>query len=178
MQISDIETGADRPKENVIADVQKAIAGLDYQIIDQNFKKPWGAYFTFAERHAEDFINRFFADYNFPSWVRNHDMNPKFLLVAPNKEFSWQYHKERGEVWKVVKGPIQAFLSENDKLPDPVILLQGETTEAKPNTRHRIGALDAWALIAEIWVHAKEDKPSTEADIVRLEDDYGRAQSK
>ena len=49
---------------------------------------------------------------------------------------------------------------------DQIIIEQGE--------RHRLIGLDDHCLVAEIWQHTDAENPSDEADIVRVQDDFGR----
>ena len=50
----------------------------------------------------------------------------------------------------------------------------GDVIQLKQGERHRLVGLDGWGIIAEIWRHTDEAKPSDEEDIVRVQDDFGR----
>ena len=52
--------------------------------------------------------------------------------------------------------------------------MKGDQIEIKKEERHRIVGLDAYALVAEIWIHTDKENPSNEEDIVRVQDDFDR----
>src|SRR3989344_4186525 len=154
MNTSDINNSPNRPKVDIIADIKSAISQLGYVVEDENTDKPWGAYFRFKNDNAEDFISRFFKDFNFPNWAKNQKLAPKFLLVAPTLRLSWQYHHRRGELWKTLKGPVNVYLSDTDDLPEkPKTLQNGEFIEIGTSKRHRLAGARNWGIVAEIWVH-------------------------
>jgi hypothetical protein len=62
-----------------------------------------------------------------------------------------------------------------DTLPEPIHAKPGEVVQFDKLERHRGAAPDdGYVIVAEIWQHTDPKHPSDEADIVRLEDDYGR----
>jgi mannose-6-phosphate isomerase-like protein (cupin superfamily) len=175
MNIENINNSPTRPKAKFIADIRNAAADLGYEIVDEDLTRPWGAFFRFNEKHTKDFINTFFQGYELPAWVQDQKLYPKFLLVAPNKRLSWQYHTKRGEIWNIPLGPVKVYTSQTDEQPKtPITLEQGEFSEATAGTRHRLAGSDNWGVIAEIWVHTDQKSPSDENDIIRLQDDFGR----
>jgi hypothetical protein len=60
-----------------------------------------------------------------------------------------------------VEGEVQSYAPGGQ-----ITLRQGE--------RHRLVGLAGWGVVAEIWQHTDAGKPSDEADIVRVQDDFGR----
>ncbi|MEI6237897.1 MAG: phosphoheptose isomerase, partial [Candidatus Saccharibacteria bacterium] len=50
----------------------------------------------------------------------------------------------------------------------------GELVSFDKQVRHRLIGLDGWGIVAEIWKHEDTHELSTEDDIVRLKDDFGR----
>ena len=102
---------------------------------------------------------------NFERFTLNENSTVKILTIRPKKKNSLQYHRERKEFWKVLEG-------------NPKLTIGGRTVRAKPNdefvirkkTRHRIEAGTKRVKILEI-SFGKFD----EEDVVRLEDDFGRA---
>ena len=102
---------------------------------------------------------------NFERFTLNENSTVKILTISPKKKNSLQYHRERKEFWKVLEG-------------NPKLTIGGRTMMAKPNdefvvgkkTRHRIEAGTKKVKILEI-SFGKFD----EEDVVRLEDDFGRA---
>lgn len=140
---------------------------VDYIDLD----KPWGAYFALQESDTKKFAKLFFNNLTLDF---SHPLKPKFLIVAPHKRLSWQYHHRRSELWKVLIGPIAISLSSNDYETAPKTYDCNELIHIPILTRHRLIGLNNWALVAEIWEHEQIDNPSTEEDIVRLQDDFSR----
>ena len=67
------------------------------------------------------------------------------------------------------------YASPPDAQPaQPTITPIGATVHISRTTRHRLEGIDDWAVVAEIWSHTDPAKPSDEADIHRLADDFGR----
>jgi mannose-6-phosphate isomerase len=109
--------------------------------------RPWGRFEKFHE--------------NEPSTV-------KLIYINPHARLSLQYHKERWEFWKIIKGTAKVEL--DDKF---FILNEGENIVIPKNTKHRVNADKNQCIILEI-SYGRFD----ENDIVRLEDDYRRTVSK
>jgi mannose-6-phosphate isomerase-like protein (cupin superfamily) len=106
-------------------------------------KRPWG----YFER----------LSLNEPSTV-------KLVHVQPRKRLSLQYHNNRDEFWKVIRGPAEVRTEDNVRL-----LIENESVMIPRKTIHRLGALDAPVTILEISYGLFD-----EADIVRLQDDFSR----
>lgn len=145
--------------------------GLQIQEVDND--RPWGGEFIFSDSALEAFAKAFMPNLYLGKY-NGRLAQPKFLFIAPHKRFSWQYHYRRGELWRVVEGPVGLIVSKNDEQPAPKILQVGETVELESMTRHRLSGLENWAIVAELWLHADLAEPSNEEDIVRVEDDFGR----
>lgn len=106
-------------------------------------KRPWG--------HFERFT------LNEPSTV-------KLIYVDKDKRLSLQYHNNRSEFWKIVKGPVKVQIGEEIKT-----LNTGETIAVPRRANHRLIGAGTDAIILEI-----STGDFDENDIVRLEDDYKR----
>jgi mannose-1-phosphate guanylyltransferase len=100
----------------------------------------------------------------FEKFHENQLCTVKLIYIKANSRLSLQYHKERWEFWKVMKGTAQ-------------VELDGEISEIKEEenivipkgVKHRVKALNNNCVILEI-SYGKFD----ENDIVRIEDDYKR----
>jgi mannose-6-phosphate isomerase len=136
-------------------------------------KRPWGGEFLFGNDQLKDFAKAFMPGFILAKYG-GRLTQPKFLFLAPGKRFSWQYHHRRGELWTVVEGPVGVLLSQTDEQPPVKQLQTGDIVELMPLTRHRLTGLENWSIVAELWLHTNTAKPSDEADLVRVEDDYGR----
>lgn len=172
----DLQLPDNPTKESAIQAVQDYIDEHGFSIIDTDFDKPWGAYFSLGPDAEEEFIKIFFPTVSLEEiYMYGQNLRPKFLIVSPNEQLSWQYHDRRAELWTVIAGPVGVLVSNTDEKPlSPTILDKGSTVTHNAHIRHRLIGLDSWGLVAEIWQHTDANNPSEEADIVRLEDNYGR----
>jgi mannose-6-phosphate isomerase len=103
----------------------------------------------------------------FEQFVHNETCSVKLLYVKASSRLSLQYHKQRNEFWRVIRGPVgiqieDKMLTGND----------GDEFEIPAGTKHRLQGLDTDGVILEIsFGNFNED------DIVRLEDDFGRTKN-
>ena len=91
----------------------------------------------------------------------------KKLVISPKKRFSLQFHTKRTETWTIIKGILEISIGENKKT-----YTYGETISVPVGTKHRIenkGNEPAEIIEVQTGTYFGED------DIVRLEDDFGRA---
>ncbi|AFV24580.1 mannose-1-phosphate guanylyltransferase (GDP) [Methanolobus psychrophilus R15] len=91
----------------------------------------------------------------------------KNIAVLPGKKLSLQLHHHRSEHWVVVKG---MACVENDG--QKFFLRQGESTFIKAGSKHRLsnsGRLPLEIIEVQLGEYVEED------DIVRFDDEYGRA---
>ncbi len=165
-------------KENDKAAIFKTLGKLldqqGFEIDRKDFSRPWGGFFVLKEENAPHFIDTYFPDIDIKDLVKGRRLSPKILIVAPHKRLSWQYHHRRSEVWRVVGGEVGVVKSESDEQGPLQKLTEGDTVTLEKELRHRLVGLDAFGLVAEIWLHTDPENPSNEEDIVRLEDDFGR----
>ena len=95
------------------------------------------------------------------------DHKVKQLVVRPGKRLSYQKHARRSEHWFIVCG--DGVVTLND---EPVVVGAGTTVDVPVGTSHRIentGEIDL------VFVEVQHGEYFGEDDIVRLEDDFGRA---
>jgi len=101
----------------------------------------------------------------FEKFHENQLSTVKLIYINANSRLSLQYHRDRWEFWKVIKGTAQ-------------VELDGKITEVKEEenivipkgVKHRVKALDNNnCVILEI-----SSGRFDENDIVRIEDDYQR----
>lgn len=168
MQLSAIEAN------QVFQQVESFILENGYTIVDHDFSRPWGGFFVLDESQAAQFAAQFFPGISLDSIQITQKLSPKFLVVAPNKRLSWQYHFRRAELWSVTYGPIGVAISATDEQSEPGIYQVNEIITLPVGQRHRLVGLDQWGVVAEIWQHTDAANPSDESDIVRLQDDFGR----
>lgn len=92
----------------------------------------------------------------------------KRITVKPHARLSYQTHEHRGEHWVVARGRATCVID-----GETVIAESGECIDIGIGVPHRIGnAEDTELVIIEVMrgTYLGED------DIVRLEDDFGRAE--
>jgi len=101
---------------------------------------------------------------HFERFTLNEPCTVKLVYLDGDKRLSLQYHNNRAEFWKVVKGPVKVQLGDDVKL-----LQTGETITIPKKAVHRLMGAGQEATILEISTGEFE-----ESDIVRLDDDYKR----
>lgn len=91
----------------------------------------------------------------------------KKIVVNPSQRFSLQYHRYRSEHWIVVEGDGTVIVNES-----PRKVSVGDYVYIPKNSNHRMESGESGITFIEIQlgVLCEED------DIVRIQDDYGRAE--
>ena len=153
---------------NFLAEKDLAIASFDDA-------RPWGGFFVLDESEANHFISTFFPHLTNEELNISGKLSPKILVVAPHKRLSWQYHHRRAEIWKLIGGEAAVMVSDTDEENEIIKLNKGDIIELKQGERHRLIGTENWGIVAEIWRHTDANNPSDENDIVRVQDDFGRA---
>ncbi len=102
---------------------------------------------------------------NFEKFHENKPCTIKLIYINAHSRLSLQYHNNRSEFWKVIKGTAMVELDGRN-----IVMTEGETLLIPRQARHRVGALDTECVILEIAYGRFE-----EGDIIRIEDDYNRA---
>ena len=101
---------------------------------------------------------------SFTEFIKNEKATVKIIKVEKEGKLSLQYHKNRDEFWKVLKG-------------NPQITIGGDVIDAKEDDEffiergslHRIYAPNDEVNVLEISLGEFDER-----DIVRIEDEYGR----
>lgn len=154
--------------------IKKQIIRLGLHIEDEDVKRPWGGFFKIADSDIKQFIQQFFPELQDQLDRNVHSLSPKIICIQPHKQLSWQYHLRRSEIWKLIEGKAAYKTSKNDDEGDLNIIETSQIIIIGQGERHRLIGLNEWGIIAEIWQHTDSKSPSDEADIVRLQDDFGR----
>ncbi len=162
-------------KQEVRSKVNAYTGELVLSTSAEDFDRPWGGFFVINEAETQLFIATFFPDLQAVDISQEGQrLSPKLLVVAPGKRLSWQYHYRRAELWKVIAGPVGIITSNTDEQANVQELSPDKTVQFAQEVRHRLIGLDEWGVVAEIWQHTNPQHPSDEADIVRVQDDFGR----
>ena len=93
----------------------------------------------------------------------------KRIEVLPGKRLSYQKHSHRVEHWVVVQGTAKVTLDGAD-----VIISAGEAIDIKTGMAHRVENPGDDTLL---FIEVQRGSYLGEDDIVRLQDDFGRAQA-
>lgn len=163
-------------KERAIV-FKKAAALLEqagFTIVKEDKNRPWGGFYVIEETQAAAFAARYFPGEKVEDLKIAGKLSPKFLLVAPQRRLSWQYHFRRAEIWRCVEGPVAVVTSHTNEENEKHLLQEGDIIKLQQGERHRLVGVNNWGIVAEIWQHTDADHPSDEEDIVRLQDDFGR----
>jgi len=110
--------------------------------------RPWGSYTVLDE--TENF-------------------KVKRIEVLPEKRLSYQQHARRSEHWFVVRGTAKVTLNGSDYL-----VKTGEAVDIPAGTAHRVENPDAAETL--VFIETQTGDYFGEDDIIRFEDDFGRAE--
>jgi mannose-6-phosphate isomerase-like protein (cupin superfamily) len=94
----------------------------------------------------------------------------KRIEVLPGKRLSYQKHGQRAEHWMVVKGTAKVTLDDRE-----VIVEAGQAIDIAVGAAHRVENPAAEPLV---FIEVQRGGYLGEDDIVRLQDDFGRAAEK
>jgi len=169
-----IALSRDLHKEEVFDAVERFVVERGFDVVDEDRGRPWGGFLIVDERQAIEFARAFFPRSSEEELRGFEKLSPKVLVVAPGRRLSWQYHRRRAEIWRLIGGRAGVVLSETDEETPVRELSEGEAVTVGRGERHRLVGLDGWGVLAEIWKHTDPERPSDEEDIVRLDDDFGR----
>ncbi len=99
-------------------------------------------------------------------WAETEQYVGKLLFVRAGESLSLQYHEEKDESWLVREGRATLELGEVGGELEAVEIVPGDAFRFRPRTVHRVTAVED-TLVVEV------STPQL-ADVVRLEDRYGR----
>ena len=91
----------------------------------------------------------------------------KRIEVLPGKRLSYQKHAQRAEHWVVVQGRAKVTLDGRE-----IVLLTGEAIDIAIGSAHRVENPGSDLLV---FIEVQRGSYLGEEDIVRLQDDFGRA---
>jgi mannose-6-phosphate isomerase len=167
--MSPLQLPSTAEKQPVFEAITAWLDELGLKIANTDFDRPWGGFFVIADESGQDFLHKFFPGF------AGVNFTPKILVAEPGKRLSWQYHHRRAEHWNVLYGPVGVVISATDAQNPVRTLQQGETLSFDAQIRHRLIGLEGFGVVAEIWEHTDPAHPSDDADIVRVADDFSRA---
>ena len=112
-------------------------------------RRPWGS-FTVLDEGEEFKVKR--------------------IEVLPGKRLSYQKHSKRAEHWVVVQGTAKVTLDDRE-----IIVSTGEAIDIATGSAHRVENPGTDMLV---FIEVQRGSYLGEDDIVRLQDDFGRAGNK
>ncbi len=92
----------------------------------------------------------------------------KRIEVLPGKRLSYQRHSRRAEHWYVVRGTAKVTLNGKE-----ILVCAGESVDISVGSAHRVENPDPFDTL--IFIEIQTGEYFGEDDIIRLEDDFGRA---
>jgi len=139
---------ADKSQSQQVKDLVAALRECDPNIVDkhQEVQRPWGFYTTL------DKADRF---------------QVKRIVVNPGEKLSFQMHYHRAEHWIVVQGTANVLLGDENH-----ILSENQSIHIPLAMKHSLqnpGKIPLEVIEVQSGTYLEED------DIVRFQDDYGRA---
>ena len=109
-------------------------------------RRPWGS-FTVLDEGANFKVKR--------------------IEVLPGKRLSYQKHAQRAEHWVVVQGTAKVTLDDRD-----IVVTTGQAIDIAIGSAHRVENASDELLV---FIEVQRGSYLGEDDIVRLQDDFGRA---
>lgn len=94
----------------------------------------------------------------------------KRIEVLPGKRLSYQKHAQRAEHWVVVRGTARVTLDDRE-----INVPAGQAIDIAVGSAHRVENADTELLV---FIEVQRGGYLGEDDIVRLQDDFGRAPEK
>ena len=94
----------------------------------------------------------------------------KRIEVLPGKRLSYQKHSKRAEHWVVVQGTAKVTLDDRE-----IIVSTGDAIDIATGSAHRVENPGTDMLV---FIEVQRGSYLGEDDIVRLQDDFGRAENK
>src|SRR2546422_1557822 len=91
----------------------------------------------------------------------------KRIEVLPGKRLSYQKHSQRAEHWVVVQGTAKVTIDDRE-----IVLTSGEAIDIAIGVAHRVENPGNELLV---FIEVQRGSYLGEDDIVRLQDDFGRA---
>ncbi len=158
----------------VMSRARAYLASAGLTVVGEDLARPWGGFLLISQSMVREFAQVYFPAAGLQDVGEQLELSPKLLMVAPGRRLSWQYHRRRSEIWRVVEGPVGISRSLGDEETPMRSYGAGEILRLELGERHRLIGLQRWGVVAEIWQHTDATSPSDELDIVRVCDDYDR----
>ena len=101
-------------------------------------------------------------------WAVSEEYAGKLLWVKAGHQLSLQFHRQKDESWYLLEGRAELeFAAAGQTTTSREVVTPGAAFRIRPGTVHRIRALEDTLMLEVSTPHLD--------DVVRLEDEYGRA---
>ena len=100
-------------------------------------------------------------------WAETESYVGKVLHIEAGHQLSYQFHRVKDETIHVLAGIVELELGDEQGNRQTIRLARGDSVRIRPGTRHRLRAIEASDVL--------EASTAQLDDVVRIEDDYGRA---
>jgi mannose-6-phosphate isomerase len=104
-------------------------------------------------------------------WAQTSDYVGKILYINRNSKLSLQYHQQKEETIRVLRGRLYLHYGETKDSLQVLEMVEGDTYHVLPNHIHRFEARDEAVELVEVSTNHLHD-------VVRIEDDYSRVREK
>jgi mannose-6-phosphate isomerase len=135
--------------DTVVSRARASLATAGLTVVGEDLARPWGGFLLIAQSDIKDFIQVYFPAADLQDAHGHLALSPKLLLVAPGRRLSWQYHRRRSEIWRVVEGPVGISRALDDEETPMRSYWAGEVLRLELGERHRLIGLKTWGVVAE-----------------------------
>lgn len=158
-----------------MARIEAEAAGFGLKVEEKDAIRPWGGFLRFTKDSLAAFLTAYWTGVEVELPEGDANVDPKVLLVAPGQVLSLQWHRRRGEKWRVIDGPVRIVVAEDWQSIRYHDYQAGEVIDIPCSQWHRLMGLTGWGRVAEIWRHVDPENPSAENDVLRVHDVYKRS---
>jgi mannose-6-phosphate isomerase-like protein (cupin superfamily) len=99
----------------VVSRARASLVSAGLSVVGEDLARPWGGFLLISQSEVGEFIRVYFPDAGLGDVGERLALSPKLLLVAPGRRLSWQYHRGRSEIWRIVEGPVGVSRSLDDE---------------------------------------------------------------
>lgn len=100
-------------------------------------------------------------------WAKTDHYVGKILHIRRGQRLSYQYHRRKDETILLIQGRLELTVHAEGEAPENRHLSPGESVHIPPRIRHRMRAIEDCDVV-------EVSTPELD-DVVRIQDDYGRA---
>ena len=73
---------------SIFQQIKKNLEELKFNIISEDFNRPWGGFLAIDEKQTKEFLNHFFKGITLSEIKISGKLSPKILIVKPNSRLS------------------------------------------------------------------------------------------